>query len=118
MIIGGPAPDAPRCGTGPARPLAHAGVADVVPVASLAGPVPVAGAAGVMPVIMAAAEFDPLRDEGAAAYADRLKNAGVPAEYPSGPWLIHGFAASLSVVDPVDANVRAILDMFNQNLGS
>jgi len=42
----------------------------------------------------------------------------VPAEYPSGPWLIHSFAASLSVVDAADAKVRAILDMFNQNLGS
>jgi acetyl esterase len=114
MIIGGTAPDAPQCGTGPARPLAHAGVAGAVPVAGAAG---AAGAAGVMPVIVAGAEFDPLRDEGA-AYADRLKNAGVPAEYPSGPWLIHSFAASLSVVDAADAKVRAILDMFNQNLGS
>jgi len=42
----------------------------------------------------------------------------VSADYLSGPWLIQGFAASLSVVDAADANVRAILDMFNQNLGS
>jgi len=117
MIIGGPAPDAPQCGTGPARPLAHAGIAGVMPVAGAVPAAGAAGVAGVMPVIVAAAEFGPLRDEGA-AYADRLKNAGVPAEYPSGPWLIHGFAASLSVVDAADAKVRAILDMFNQNRGS
>ena len=66
---------------------------------------------------MATATFNRLRDEGA-AYADRLKNAGGPTEYPAGPGLIHGFAAFFSVVDAADANVRAILDMFNQNLGS
>lgn len=66
---------------------------------------------------MATATFNRLRDEGA-AYADRLKNAGGPTEYPAGPGLIHGFAAFFSVVDAADANVRAILDMFSQSRGS
>ena len=66
---------------------------------------------------MATATFNRLRDEGA-AYADRLKNAGGPAEYPPGPGLIHGFAAFLKVVDAADANVRAILDMLSQSRGS
>jgi acetyl esterase len=66
---------------------------------------------------VATATFNRLRDEGA-AYADRLKNAGGPAEYPPGPGLIHGFAAFLKVVDAADANVRAILDMLSQSRGS
>jgi acetyl esterase len=63
---------------------------------------------GVAPAIVATAEFDPLRDEGA-AYAARLKDAGVPVEYVPGPGLIHGFAAFLGVVDAAEANLEAIL---------
>jgi acetyl esterase len=68
---------------------------------------------GVAPAVVATAEFDPLRDEGA-AYADRLKDAGVPIEYVPGPGLIHGFAAFLGVVDAADRNVSAILELFTQ----
>ena len=67
-----------------------------------------ADVAGVAPAIVATAEFDPLRDEGA-AYAARLKDAGVPAEYVPGPGLIHGFAGFLGVVDAAEANLGAIL---------
>ena len=70
---------------------------------------------GVAPAIVATAEFDPLRDEGA-AYAARLADAGVPAEYVPGPGLIHGFAAFLGVVDAADAAVAAILDRLTQAL--
>jgi acetyl esterase len=72
-------------------------------------PVGVAGdVAGVATAIVATAEFDPLRDEGA-AYAARLKDAGVPVDYVPGPGLIHGFAAFLGVVDAAEANLEAIL---------
>jgi acetyl esterase len=64
--------------------------------------------AGVAPAIVATAEFDPLRDEGA-AYAARLEDAGVPVECVPGPGLIHGFAAFLGVVDAAEANLAAIL---------
>ena len=67
-----------------------------------------ADVAGVAPAIVATAEFDPLRDEGA-AYAARLKDAGVPAEYVPGPGLIHGFAGFLGVVDAAEANLGTIL---------
>ena len=67
-----------------------------------------ADVAGVAPAIVATAEFDPLRDEGA-AYAARLRDAGVPAEYVPGPGLIHGFAAFLGVVDAAEANLEKIL---------
>jgi acetyl esterase len=76
-----------------------------------------ADVAGVAPAIVATAEFDPLRDEGA-AYAARLAEAGVPVEYVSGPGLIHGFAAFLGVVDAADATVATILDRLSQLLHS
>ena len=68
-----------------------------------------ADVAGVAPAIVATAEFDPLRDEGA-AYAARLRAAGVPAEHVPGPGLIHGFAGFLGVVDAADASLTAILE--------
>ena len=46
---------------------------------------------------------------GGAAYAARLRDAGVPAEYVPGPGLIHGFAAFLGVVDAAEANLEKIL---------
>jgi len=67
-----------------------------------------ADVAGVAPAIVATAEFDPLRDEGA-AYAARLEDAGVPTEYVPGPGLIHGFAGFLGVVDAAEANLENIL---------
>ena len=76
-----------------------------------------ADVAGVAPAIVATAEFDPLRDEGA-AYAARLAEAGVPVQYVPGPGLIHGFAGFLGVVDAADATVAAILDRLSQLLHS
>jgi acetyl esterase len=64
--------------------------------------------AGVAPAIVATAEFDPLRDEGA-AYAQRLTAAGVPTQYVPGPGLIHGFASFLGVVDSADATLTDLL---------
>jgi len=74
-----------------------------------------ADVAGVAPAIVATAEFDPLRDEGA-AYAARLAEAGVAVQYVPGPGLIHGFAGFLGVVDAADATVAAILDRLGELL--
>lgn len=76
-----------------------------------------ADVAGVAPAVVATAEFDPLRDEGA-AYAGRLKDAGVPTEYVPGPGLIHGFAGFLGVVDAADAAVGTILNTLRGTLRS
>jgi acetyl esterase len=71
--------------------------------------------AGVAPAVVATAEFDPLRDEGA-AYAERLAAAGVATDYVPGPGLIHGFAAFLGVVDAADATVAKALELFGRAL--
>jgi acetyl esterase len=76
-----------------------------------------ADVAGVAPAIVATAEFDPLRDEGA-AYADRLKNADVPTEYVPGPGLIHGYAAFLGLVDAADATATTVLGSLSRIMGS
>jgi acetyl esterase len=67
------------------------------------------------PAVVATAEFDPLRDDGA-AYADRLKNAGVPTEYVPGPGLIHGYAAFLGVVEAADATATDAMETFGRLL--
>jgi acetyl esterase len=74
-----------------------------------------ANVARVAAAVVATAEFDPLRDDGA-AYADRLKNAGVRVEYVPGPGLIHGYAAFLGVVDAADANATEAMETFGRLL--
>jgi acetyl esterase len=54
---------------------------------------------GVAPATIFTAEFDPLRDE-AAAYAAKLREAGVPVTYKCYEGLIHGFMGMAKVVEP------------------
>jgi acetyl esterase len=56
-------------------------------------------ASQVPPAFIAAAEFDPLRDE-AAAYAAKLKAAGVAVQYTCYEGLIHGFMGMAPAVEP------------------
>jgi acetyl esterase len=54
---------------------------------------------GAAPATIFTAEFDPLRDE-AAAYAAKLREAGVPVTYKCCQGLIHGFMGTAKVVEP------------------
>lgn len=72
--------------------------------------------AGAAPAVIGTAEFDPLRDEGA-AYAERLEKAGVPVTYMPGPGMIHGYFGFLGAVDAADALSGKVLAAFGQLLG-
>ncbi|MCS6900975.1 MAG: alpha/beta hydrolase [Myxococcales bacterium] len=53
---------------------------------------------GLAPALVLTAGFDPLRDEGK-AYADRLREAGVPVEYYCATTLPHGFWSMGGVIE-------------------
>ncbi len=63
--------------------------------------------AGLPPALIHTAEFDPLRDEGA-AYADRLREAGVRVSYTCHPGMIHHFYGLTSIIPAARQAVDAI----------
>lgn len=65
----------------------------------LASPLRARFMSSVAPAAIFTAEFDPLRDEGA-AYAAKLREAGVPVAYKCCEGLIHGFMGMTKVVEP------------------
>lgn len=66
---------------------------------------------GLPPALVRTAGFDPLRDEGK-AYAERLREAGVPVEYRNDPSLTHGWISMTGVIDEAarsfDATAEAL----------
>lgn len=67
---------------------AHAGAPDTRDVRL--APLQARSLAGLAPAVVVTAQFDPLRDAGA-AYAAALQEAGVQAEHMAGAGMIHGF---------------------------
>ncbi len=64
----------------------------------LASPLLAQDLRGLAPAFIMTAGFDPLRDEGA-AYADRLKAAGVAVDYVCYDQQIHGFVSMAGAID-------------------
>ena len=65
----------------------------------LASPLRTKRLQGLVPATIYTAEFDPLRDEGA-AYATKLREAGIAVDYTCYKGLIHGFMGTAKVVEP------------------
>jgi acetyl esterase len=78
-----------------------------------ASPLKARSHAGVAPAILVAAECDVLHDEGA-AYAEALRNAGVPVEYREYPGMIHAFFGMTPGVDDAVTAQRQVADAFRR----
>ncbi len=70
---------------------------------------------GLPPAIVVTAGFDPLRDEGA-AYATKLRDAGVDVEYRCFDSLVHGFIGLTGVVTGAAAALDEIVKMLKGRL--
>lgn len=70
---------------------------------------------GVAPAHLVTAGFDPLLDEGE-AYADRLREAGVPVEYHCEEGLIHAFANMGGVGSAAPSAIRRISSALERGL--
>lgn len=70
---------------------------------------------GLPPAVVATAELDPLRDEGR-AYAERLREAGVPVQTFPGTSLTHGYVNLAELVDAAARERDEVLEAFRRLL--
>lgn len=70
---------------------------------------------GVAPAYVVTAGFDPLLDEGK-AYADKLREAGVPVEYVCEEGLIHAFANMVSIGTAAPRAMRRVAAALQRGL--
>jgi acetyl esterase len=70
---------------------------------------------GLAPATVLTAGFDPLRDEGR-AYADRLREAGVPVDHLEYEEMIHGFLSFPAAIDRANEARDAVADALCEGL--
>jgi acetyl esterase len=71
---------------------------------------------GTAPALVVVCEYDPLRDEGV-AYAERLRDAGVPVRLSEYQGMIHGFFRLGSVIDRGQAVIDESAAALREALG-
>lgn len=72
---------------------------------------------GLPPAILLVAEHDPLRDEGA-AYAAKLRNAGVAVDFRHAEGMIHGFLRAASISPAAASHFTWLVQRLKARLGS
>ncbi len=73
--------------------------------------------ANLPPAIVITAQFDPLRDEGE-AYAEKLRQAGVPVKQIRYDGMIHGFAQFIGILKPAGGALDQVAACVNRSSGS